>query len=124
MRNNYLLRKYGITEKQYETLLLQQDGRCAVCRRPAVQFKQRLAVDHDHFDGRIRGLLCNYCNRRVVGRYRKESSAELLKAAYDYLIKEYIGWIVPPKRKRKKHGSRLEKNNARKRTRKTSRNVR
>jgi len=42
------------------------------------------------------------CNKFVVGRHRKEDGAELLLAAYTYLTREYTGWIVPPKVKRKK----------------------
>lgn len=106
-RKDYLRRKYGITEEQYNALLLKQDGNCAVCGRRASSFKVRLAVDHDHSSGRIRGLLCNFCNRRVVGRHRKEKGAELLKAAYEYLTKETIGWVVPPKKKKKKRGRKL-----------------
>src|SRR5258708_14908969 len=120
MRNNYLLRKYGITSEQYDDLLRRQQGCCAIGRRPATHFKTKLCVDHDHHTKEIRGLLCTFCNRRVIGRHR---DAGISKRAYEYLCVG-TGWLVPPKRKRKKHGSRLEKNNARKRQRrKTNRNV-
>lgn len=102
-RNNYLLKRFGITEEQYEQLLQKQDGRCAVCFRPHSEFRQRLCVDHDHHSGHVRGLLCTYCNRRIVGRHRKDVGSQLLKAAYEYLTREYPGWIVP-KKKRKKRG--------------------
>jgi len=98
----HLRRKYGITEDQYNDLLRSQNGRCAVCNKAASSFKNRLAVDHDHHSGLVRGLLCNFCNRRIVGRHRKELGAELLLAAYNYLMSDYPGWVVPPKVKRKK----------------------
>lgn len=101
-RNRYLLKRFGITEDQYNDLYREQDGCCAVCKRSSITFKTKLAVDHDHNSGHIRGLLCNYCNRRIVGRHRKESGANLLLAAYEYLVKEYREWLVPPKIKKKK----------------------
>ena len=71
-RQYYLKRKYGITEEQYDYLLRKQEFRCGVCGRPSVGFKSRLCVDHDHSTGEVRGLLCNYCNRRIVGRHRSQ----------------------------------------------------
>lgn len=108
-RTRYLLKRFGITHEQFEELLKKQDNACGVCRRPAKEFKSNLAVDHDHWTGEIRGILCNYCNRRVVGRYRKDFNAALLKAAYEYLTAEYPGWIVPPKTKIKKKRKRNAK---------------
>lgn len=50
------------------------------------------------------------CNRRVVGRYRKDQGLSLLKAAVKYLEAEYPGWVVPPKpKKRKKRHARIRK---------------
>lgn len=61
-------RQYGITGEEYDELFRFQGGRCAVCRRRPG--KKRLAVDHDHRTGEVRGLLCanneNGCNRAVV----------------------------------------------------------
>lgn len=60
MRNNTLLRKYGITEQRYNEMLDAQGGVCAICERPP---KGRpLTVDHCHDTGVIRGLLCGCCN--------------------------------------------------------------
>jgi len=39
-----------------------QGGICAICKKPPQQNK-RLAVDHCHTTGDIRGLLCDLCNR-------------------------------------------------------------
>jgi hypothetical protein len=41
-----------------------QNNRCAICGRRS---RKRLAVDHSHITGTVRGLLCNNCNRDVVG---------------------------------------------------------
>lgn len=59
----------GMTVEWYDEKLATQDGGCAICsRRPA---RIRLAVDHDHLSGVIRGLLCYICNRKVVGVIEK-----------------------------------------------------
>lgn len=52
----------GLTQFEYNALLLQQDGGCALCH----SVHRRLMVDHDHKSGEIRGLLCNRCNRRMA----------------------------------------------------------
>lgn len=70
-RDRRLRRKYGITVEQYEALLSEQNGVCAVCGRPPKNVRH--AVDHDHRVERqtgaihVRGLLCMMCNRKIVG---------------------------------------------------------
>jgi hypothetical protein len=56
------LRKYGLTEDDYEWKLKEQDYKCAICRKSSSKL---LVVDHDHASGRVRGLLCNHCNVRL-----------------------------------------------------------
>lgn len=109
-RERHLLNKYGITLDQYESLLKEQNGCCAVCGKHQTEFNTRLCVDHDHKSNEIRGLLCTYCNHRIVGRYRKENALFLLRA-YEYLTKDYPGWVVPPKiKKKRKRKCRRKKN--------------
>ena len=66
-RHFWWIRKYGITPEEYQLKLVAQGNTCAICRAsnpgPRCRF---FAVDHDHNSGRIRGLLCNKCNR-VLG---------------------------------------------------------
>ncbi len=61
------IEKLGCSRKLYEELFLRQNSKCAICNKSAGhKIKSgfaRLAVDHDHQTGEIRGLLCNKCNR-------------------------------------------------------------
>ena len=62
-RNNKLVKNFGITIEQYEQMLADQNGECAICG--GTDKKKSLAVDHDHETGKIRGLLCGRCNPSV-----------------------------------------------------------
>ena len=56
-RNCWLKAKYGIDLKQWNEAFQQQNGICAICKKP-----KKLVTDHDHKTGKFRGLLCNKCN--------------------------------------------------------------
>lgn len=54
---------YGLTEENFDRLLQDQGGRCAICNNPAREVPRGgLMVDHDHRTGFVRGLLCPGCN--------------------------------------------------------------
>lgn len=57
------LKKFGITEQDYNDMFERQLGLCAICRKPENDIK--LAVDHCHETGRVRGLLCKKCNMGI-----------------------------------------------------------
>jgi hypothetical protein len=68
-----LLRKYGITREEFNKLLIDQWGLCAICGKGENMVGGRygttpvvLAVDHDRQTGKIRGLLCHSCNTHVM----------------------------------------------------------
>lgn len=71
--------KYGLSREDYQSLQEEHGGRCAICR-----MKSRLEIDHNHKNGKARGLLCHGCN--VALGYAKENIKTLLAAA-DYLKK-------------------------------------
>lgn len=54
--------KYGMTVEEYNEILFKQDHCCALCSKHVSELERRLAVDHCHGTGRIRGLLCMPCN--------------------------------------------------------------
>ena len=60
IRAKNLRGKYGMGIDEYEHLLQQQGGVCAICHRAPVD--RALHVDHDHTTGQVRGLLCAGCN--------------------------------------------------------------
>jgi hypothetical protein len=78
--------RFGLTKEAYEALKKKQKNRCAICRGKQVKGWKNLAVDHDHKTGKVRGLLCNRCNR-VIGAM-KDSPKLLWKAAL-YLRKAH-----------------------------------
>lgn len=68
------LRKFGISEEDYGSMLTSQGGVCAICGgSPDTRWKI-LAVDHDHDTDEVRGLLCMTCNT-MLGRLEKRFDA-------------------------------------------------
>lgn len=78
-RQRALWVKYRLTDAEYDSILKHQGGVCAGCGEPPR--KTRLAVDHDHKTGRIRGLLCWLCNR-AIGILRDNAKAAARLGAY------------------------------------------
>jgi hypothetical protein len=58
-----LKRNYNITIEDYNKLFEKQQGKCAICGKHQNELKRKLAVDHNHITGEIRGLLCGNCNK-------------------------------------------------------------
>lgn len=89
-RNSRLKYTYGIDQEEYDRILKAQGGVCAICERPERKIlkstgkPKRLSVDHCHKTGKVRGLLCFYCNASL-GKFN--DSIEILKNAIKYLEK-------------------------------------
>lgn len=77
-------KKYGITPEEYAERLEQQNGVCAICSQTC-KSGRRLAVDHDHVTGTVRGLLCGTCN---IGLGCFQDDPILLGGAIAYLKQE------------------------------------
>ena len=78
-RPYWLKNVYGLTEEDYQKMLELQNGACAICGTTTPTGKWKVfAIDHCHISGKIRGLLCNECNRGI-GLLR--DSSQLLKKA-------------------------------------------
>jgi Recombination endonuclease VII len=65
MRHRSYIARYGITIEIYEQMMKKQKDKCLLCDRTRDKGKH-LAVDHDHATGRVRGLLCTFCNLIVA----------------------------------------------------------
>lgn len=74
-------RRYGLLPGQFDQLMADQDGKCAICRQTCPR-QMELSVDHDHATGKVRGLLCQNCNA-ALGMFKDDPA--LLSRAIDYL---------------------------------------
>lgn len=72
---------YGITDAHLQKMVMDQDGRCAICKAPLEPGWKR-AIDHNHETGKVRGLLCFKCN---WGLGHFNDSAEIMRKAVEYL---------------------------------------
>ena len=68
--------------EDYTNLSELQDNKCAICKEDASTNKRRLAVDHCHKTGNVRGLLCGKCNT-ALGKFKDD--IEILQNAINYL---------------------------------------
>lgn len=73
--------QHGIAVEFYRRLWAFQGGRCAICQTK--QKRMRLSLDHHHKSGRVRGLLCNACNRHLLKASKER--VDILRAAIRYL---------------------------------------
>jgi hypothetical protein len=87
----YVERTYALAPGEYDAMLKRQGGRCAICRK--VPRKRYLAVDHDHTTGRVRGLLCFFCNS-ALGVW--EFDPDVARRAADYLFDIAQRSVVQP----------------------------
>lgn len=82
MRGRHL-KKYGITEEQYQEMLAEQGGLCKLCLGPPRGRWKKLHVDHNHTTGHVRGLLCHHCNYKLIGAI--EADPQILTRVQEYL---------------------------------------
>lgn len=82
VRKHLLKKNYGLTVQQYDKMVEDQNGLCAICEKPETTSSKgtvlSLCVDHCHETGEIRGLLCLRCNRSLHDiNWHKKSIAYL-----------------------------------------------
>jgi hypothetical protein len=76
--------QYGITMADFENKLKEQNNCCAICESDKPGGNGNFYVDHNHTTGKVRGLLCHWCNF-MIGQSREDIN--ILKAGIKYLKK-------------------------------------
>jgi len=84
-RNRKLIQRFGITLDEYNIMHDSQDGLCKICGNPE-ELDRRLAVDHNHETGKVRGLLCFKCN--VILGHIESTGIAMIAKVLDYLDEE------------------------------------
>jgi hypothetical protein len=72
-RKRHLSNRYDLTVDEYDKMIDDQNGKCLICGNA-----YKLYVDHDHSTGKVRGLLCDGCNRGIG--FLQESKTNLLNS--------------------------------------------
>ena len=75
-RHYHLKRRYGIGADDFDALVVQQGGVCAICGREAPEH-----VDHSHESGAVRGILCFNCNGGL-GQFKDSVDSLVNAVAY------------------------------------------
>lgn len=83
-KNAALKYYYGVSLAEYNAMVGQQGGCCAVCNTDKPGGLGCWDVDHCHDTNTVRGLLCHRCNLGL-GQFKHDT--RLLQAAIDYLKK-------------------------------------
>ena len=90
-RRTKLRRQYGMSLQDYDSLLQSQEGVCGICKRNVRPRRgdivYHMAVDHDHRTGKVRGILCYWCNTRIG------------------LVREDVGWMASATKYLERHRS-------------------
>jgi hypothetical protein len=73
---------YGISVAEYDQMLTDQGGRCALCRTDTPRGMGTFHVDHCHDTGAVRALLCSTCN---TGIGHLQHNPDLLIKAAEYI---------------------------------------
>jgi hypothetical protein len=78
------MRNYGIDDGRISQMLRDQNGSCAICSVRFVETSARVPydIDHCHKTRKVRGLLCNACNK-MLGLAK--DNPDILKRGAEYL---------------------------------------
>ena len=67
-------------------IIIDEVKNCVICGS-----EEKLVVDHDHKKNKIRGMLCNHCNRGL-GHFRDDPMLLEFAAQYLYANSDSIEW--------------------------------
>jgi hypothetical protein len=77
------LKRHNLTIQQLEIMKNKCNDLCQICGKGS----DKICIDHNHINGKVRGLLCNNCNSGI-GFLRDD--VKILKSAISYLSKSEI----------------------------------
>lgn len=81
--------------QRYSSILDDQNGTCAICKK--LPTKRKLALDHNHETGEIRGLLCFPCNYLTgIIEALKRQEPDKLELILNYLNKQPKEYVEEP----------------------------
>ncbi len=87
-RDKGLQRKYGISLADYNRMFAEQGGCCKICGKQESRGRnKKLVVDHNHANGKVRGLLCHHCNVVLGKAFEKQA---VLTKAREYLKEDRL----------------------------------
>lgn len=74
---------YGLSEEAFNEMVERSNNLCSICGTEFTKTgKGRMAIDHDHATGKVRGLICHNCN---IGLGHFKDSIDALERAIEYL---------------------------------------
>ena len=81
-RHYNLLKRYGLSESDWEEMFENQERKCAICKKDdSGNSIYGWAVDHCHSTGKVRAILCMKCNTGL-GAFRDNIDIILNAASY------------------------------------------
>jgi hypothetical protein len=83
MRERSKERRYGITQEEFDQMLIRQNNKCKICSGNFKSSKDT-HIDHCHNTNKVRGLLCNNCNM-ALGQFM--DNTDIMDNAIKYLQK-------------------------------------
>ena len=95
-KNKSRFSKYGIGTEEYNRMYIKQKEVCRMCKKRRPQTRKNgevidLHIDHNHKTGRVRGLLCTYCNNSLG--MLEESVERFFRAIIYILADRFINLI-------------------------------
>ncbi len=83
-RDRKLKENYKISLETFEKMISDQDNKCFICKREFSNdiFSLKPCVDHCHYTGIVRKILCHPCNR-ALGLLKENT--EVLRGMADYI---------------------------------------
>ncbi len=65
LRLSRMKKKYGLQAGEFQSMYETQNGKCRICKEEVELWNRSTHVDHDHKTGKIRGILCENCNKML-----------------------------------------------------------